>query len=256
MKKIEDLIRQYDHAAADAVDMHIKVKLKIINGIFEDIKDSEDRIYMEEIISKFAEIVECQRGVIGELMSEIAAEAGYGPASTKHNFVATGNLSAEDIPWSADCKPCEVQQTRELPSYLPPEGGFQKDEQVKKAFTNYLTYHVNRKTKSGKDKPFSIHTIYDYCSRIKVLFEIVYDWIQLDEQTILPGCTFLNAYHNISALNKYIEMKSTELREISIGLREPLPAEEAQRNPLNNPRNLGNTTAALAKFAEFKEAIY
>ena len=259
MRVIDDLIRQRDCVAADDVDISIKIKLKIINNLFEEIKDSEDRIYMEEIISKFADIIECQRETISELLTKVAAADGYGPM--QHNWRTTPpRLTADDIPWDPECAPENVEKNEELPSYLPPKDGFQTDGQVKKAFTNYLTYHVVRKTKAGREKPFSIHTVYDYCSRIKVLWEIVFDewqasnrdgWLHLNEQTVCPGCTFLNAYNNLGVLQKYIQMKDLELREIGAGQREPLPADEAKKNPLNNVRNLGNTTAALAKFEEF-----
>ena len=270
MNKIDDLIRRYNDWSTgdDEADIFIKVKLRMIRSLFDEIKDSEERIYMEEIISKFAEIMDCQHEVIGGLMTEIMADAGYGPM--KRNWISASGersprttqpiLTADDIPWD----PEEVARANDIPSYLPPEGGFQTDEQAKKAFTNYLTYHVVRKTRAGKVKPFSVHTIYDYSSRIKVLWEIVYgEWkasdrngqIQLDAQSVVPGCAFLNAYHNLCVLQKYVEMKEVELREISTGLREPLSAEDIKRNPLNNVRNLNNTMAALAKLEEFKQSI-
>ena len=56
-------------------------------------------------------------------------------------------------------------------------------------------------------------------------------------------------------LRQSVERKEQELRDISMGLRQPMSAEEAKRNPLNNQRNLGNTTAALTKFEEFKNKI-
>lgn len=266
MSKIDELIKRYEYLSTgeDEADVFIKVKLKMIRGLFEDIKGSEDRIYMEEIISKFVEIMDCQQEIIGGLLTEMAAEAVCG--STQHNWAAYPNaaskkLTADDIPWDPECEPFETKDPV-VPPYMPPEGGFQSDEQVKKAFTNYLTYHVNRKTKAGIDRPFSVHTIYDYSSRIKVLMEIVYEewktsnkdsWIQLDEQTLQVGCPFLNAYNNISVLKQYVERKGQELRDISMGLREPVS--ESKRTPLDNPRNLNNSCAALVRFEEFKSSI-
>lgn len=273
MKRIDDLIQRCDLATGnDEADIYIKVKLKMINNLFAEIKGSEDRIYMEEIITKFAEIVECQQEIIDGLWIDAAAEAGYAPPQNNwvpypgtgdSKPVTTGKLTADDIPWDPDYEPEEdAQVIPYIPPYLPPEDGFQSDEQVKKSFTNYLTHHVNRKTKSGKEKPFSIHTIYDYSSRIKVLMEIVCEeWqagngdsrIQLSEQTLQPGSHFLNAYNNLHVLKQYVERKEQELREIAMGLREPAP--DGTRNPLNNPRNLNNTSAALARFEEFKSSI-
>ena len=270
MSKIDDLIRQYNDLSTgdDEADVFINVKLKMIRGLFDEINGSEERIFMEEIISKFAEIMDCQHQVIGGLMTEIMAEAGYGP--TQHNWISVFGeqsprtskpvLTADDIPWDPECDPKEKEIHLVVPSYLPPEGGFQTDEQVKKAFTNYLTYHAKRKN----GKTFSTHTSYDYSSRVKVLAQIVCQewlehnrdsWIQLNEQNLQAGCPFLNAYNNLEALREYVDRKDQELFEISKGLRQPMSPEEVKGNPLNNQRNLDNTTAALRKFEEFKRHI-
>lgn len=257
MKRIDDLIQRYDHVMADVIELHIQAKLKMIKALLAEIEGSKDYAYMEEIVAQFAELLEQQQDTIDAQMVEIAKADGYGPES--QSFVPV-RMTADDTAQGAQ----RVLSEEERPSCLPPEGGFQTDEQVKKAFTNYLTYHVNRKTKGGKDKPFSVHTIYDYSSRLKVLWEIVYEeWktgdqenrIQLDPQTILPGCTFLNVFHNTDALKKYVDMKDAQARRIAMGLCDPIPAEKAQSNPLNNPRNLANTNAALIRFEEFKRNI-
>lgn len=246
---------------SDDVDVYISTKRRMINSLFREINDSEDRIYMEQIISIFDDIIERQRETIGELMTDIAAADGYGPMGP--SFIAVANTSGVSAPNMLPDEWYDIAAARELNPYMPPEGGFQTDEQVRKAFTNYLTYHVVRKTKSGKEKPFSIHTIYDYSSRIKVLWEIVYDeWLRnsrdgelVNEEIIISGSTFLNAYNHIPVLKRYVQQKEVEIREIATGLRKPLSAEEIQSNPLNNARNLGNTMAALAKLAEFKESV-
>ena len=263
MSKIDELIKRYEHLSTgdDETDIFIKVKLKMIRSLFEEIKGSEDCIYMEEIISKFAEIMDRQHEIIMDEIMAAAAEAGYGPP--QHNWVTNPNavshkIPADDIPWDPDCDPVEQENPIIPPSYLPPEEGFQTDDQVKKAFTNYLTYHAKRKN----GKTFSTHTSYDYSSRVKVLMEIVCEewascngdtWIPLNEQTLQAGYPFLNAYNNLPVLKEYVERKEQELREISMGLREPNP--EGANNPLNNMRNLCNSSAALAKFEEFKKCI-
>ena len=253
MKMIDDLIKRYDHPMADVIELHTQAKLKMIKALFEEIKGSKDCAYMEEIIAQFVELLEDMQDTIDQQLVEIAKADGYGPMN--NNFM-TGS-----IPWDPEEEPAN-EQVKEIPSFLPPEGGFQIDDQVKKAFTNYLTYHVERKTKAGKDKPFSVHTIYDYSSRIKVLMEIVCEewmvlnrdgWIQLSEQTVQAGCPFLNAYNNIDTLKQYVERKERELYDISMGVREAAP--EGKKNPLNNIRNLKNTIAALAKFEDFRNAV-
>ena len=259
MKTIDDLIRRYDHLMADVIGLHTQAKLKMIKALFEEIKDSKDCAYMEEIIAQFVELLEDMQDTIDQQMVEIAKSDGYGPMN--NNFMTGSKLNPDDIPWDPEEEPAN-EQVKEVPSFLPPEGGFQTDDQVKKAFTNYLTYHVERKTKAGKDKPFSVHTIYDYSSRIKVLMEIVCEewmasnrdgWIQLSEQTVQAGRPFLNAYNNIGALKRYVERKERELYDISMGFCEAAP--DSQKNPLNNIRNLKNTIAALAKFEDFRNAV-
>ena len=259
MKLIDDLIRRYDHPMADATEFHTQAKLKMIKALFAEVKDSKDCAYMEEIIAQFVELLEAMQDTIDSQMVEIAKADGYGPM--KHDFASGSKLTSDDIPWDPEEAPGNGQ-IKEIHPFLPPEGGFKTDDQVKKAFTNYLTYHVERKTKAGKDKPFSVHTIYDYSSRIKVLMEIVYEeWLasnrdgrmQMNEQTIQAGCPFLNAYNHIDALKQYVERKERELHDISMGLCEPVP--EGKRTPLDNPRNLNNSCAALARFEEFRNAI-
>lgn len=260
MKTIDDLIRRYDRASADAIYLHTQAKLKMIKALLSEIEGSKDCAYMEEIIAQFAELLEGMQDIIDSQMVEIAKADGCGPMN--RNFASGSRLTDEDIPWDPDEEPFQEEHVRERPSFLPPEGGFQTDEQVKKAFTNYLTYHVERKTKAGKAKPFSIHTIYDYSSRLKVLWEIVYEeWqasnqesrIQLDAQAILPGCTLLNVYNNIYTLRQYVKGKEQELLDVSVGFSEAVP--DSQKNPLNNIRNLKNTSAALAKFEIFRAAV-
>jgi hypothetical protein len=259
MKTIDDLIKRYDHPMADVIEFHTQAKLKMIKALFEEIKGSKDCAYMEEIIAQFVELLEDMQDTIDRQMVEIATAEGYGPM--KHPFVPKSRLTDDDIPWDTDEDPDDMPR-KEYPSFLPPEGGFQTDDQVKKAFTNYLTYHVERKTKAGKNKPFSVHTVYDYSSRIRVLMQIVHEewlaanrdsWIQLNPQTIQEGRSFLNAYNNVAALKLYVERKEQELREISMGFIEAAP--DSQNNPLNNIRNLKNTIAALAKFEEFRNKV-
>jgi len=259
MKRIDDLIKRYDQPMADVIELHTQAKLKMIKALFEEIKGSKDCAYMEEIIAQFVERLEDTQDTIDQQLVEIAKADGYGPMN--NNFMTGSKPNPDDIPWDPEEDPAN-EQVKEIPSFLPPEGGFQTDNQVKKAFTNYLTYHVERKTKAGKDKPFSVHTIYDYSSRMKVLMEIVYEewmvlnrdgWIQLREQTIQAGCPFLNAYNNIDTLKQYVARKERELSDISMGFREAAP--DRQKNPLNNIRNLKNTIAALAKFEEFKNKV-
>lgn len=254
MRAIDEQIRWYEENASRKDDDYIKANLKLINDLFEEIEDTGDRMFIDKIIGTFCEIMEVQREVIKEL--EYTEALRFKDETNRHNFVVERQVNADDIPWDFD-----EDYSQELPSYMPPQGGFQNDNQVKKAFTNFLTYHIKKKTKDGRERQFSIHTIYDYCSRIKVLWESFYhEWkagsleirVQLNDECLVPESTFLNAYRHIYFLEDYVNSKERQSREIASGLRDPLSEEEMKKTPLNNPRNLGNTVAALMKFVEFK----
>lgn len=217
MKKFSELLRQYAQAD-DVAQLHLQAKLKMIKALYDELEGSKEAAYMDEILEIFSEIVQLQQDWLLDLA---VGEAKAGSAA----------VTDADIPWDPE---------EEIPSCMPPEGGFRTDAEVKKAFVNYLTYHVDRTTKAGKAKPFSVHTVYDYCSRIKVLWEMVAAEQQPEE--CYPGCTFLNAFQQPQRLWWYLD-------DVRRGTVQPAPG-----NPLSNPRNLGNTTAALTRFMEFKAA--
>lgn len=262
MEHLNDLIQWYEENATRKEDSLIKIKLKMINSLFDEITSSEDRLFMEEIIAAFAEIVSTQRSVISDLEAE-EEDCIYPDAYLFRNDPATRLIRFE-----AEEAPDEREAEKALHPYLPPAGGFQTDEQVRKAFANFLTYHTVKETKDGRQKRFSKYTVYDYCSRIKALWEAFS--MEQREGTLAgrmppftgrvqPGSSFLNAYHHIPTLRQYIEVKGAEVKGLAAGSnqkgRAEAPAEGEKANPLNHPRNLGNTTAALAKFIEFKSRI-
>lgn len=276
MKGLFELIELYEKNATRKEDNLIKVKLKMISNLLEEIGASEDRIFMEEIINAFAEIVETQRTVIENLENEEDEDdkdfeydgSGLfqsGPALGRLNYMpSTTRVSVEEIPWVDDEGDLPIEVLRERNPYTPPIGEFRTDEQIRKAFSNYLKYHTVKETKDGRQKPFSKYTVFDYCSRINILWKSLFaEWqdgklegiIEGLEESIIPGSTFLNVYQNIHTVQVYLDIKGIQIREIAAGDREPFTEEEMKINPLNNPKNLGNTVAALAKFIEFKSSI-
>ncbi len=251
MNKINELIQYYNENDSRKENALIKVNLKLINELIENIEDSQDRLYMDKIISTCMEIIDIQREMIHESDYSEMISAGFGPSYT--GFISHPQQTTDN-------KSYDIDILRDRNPYMPPNGGFQDDAQIREAFANYLKYHVVKKC--GTPKMFADTTVYDYCSRIKVLFEVIFrEWqngilegkIQMFDEGVIPGKTFLNAYNNIRILDDYIEYKSLEFREIEVGERKPFTSEEMRNNPLNNLRNLCNTTAALAKFREFKE---
>ena len=251
MEKINKQIEWYEQNSARKDDDLIKWNLKLINGLVKEVENSEDRIFINKIIDTFCEIIEIQRDVISDLESEICSPSGC--VSNTVEFVSNySQQNKENV--------SEVEKARELNPYIPSRESFQSDAQIRDAFSNYLKYHLVRK--NGKQKILADTTVYDYCSRVKVLWEIIYKEYQsgmlkgkvnLSEENILQGKTFLNAYNNESVLAEYIYLKNIELTEIELGEREPFSFDELRSNPLNNRKNLGNTIAAFTKFTEFKE---
>ena len=264
MESINKLINRYDQNATRKEDDYIKANLELVKNLAKNIENSEDLLFIEKIIDTFCEIVEVQRDVIGELESENAFSSVSGVDLTGAKtgmlgYVPARNLTAEDIPWDEDDAPSNLERLRERNPYIPPESGFEDDDQVREAFANYLKFHVEKK--DGTPKMFSDTTVYDYCSRIKVLWQVLFrEWqegnlegkISQFDECIQPGCTFLNAYYNTRTLKSYIKYKKEELSAVDAGVRAPFTKEEMLENPLNNVRNLSNTNAALEKFIEFK----
>ena len=256
MKHIDEQIKALSQGFEREENEIIKANLRLIKDLMEKIENSRERIYIEKIVATFCEILDIQRGIINDSDYADMIAAGYGPPDTIGYFSPTLQVSEH--------KSSDLQHEKLLHPYLPPIGGFQTDEQVRKAFYNYLTYHAVKETKDGRQKPFSKHTVYDYCSRIRKLWETLYqEWqdgkverdIPAFEECILPGRTFLNAYNNIQVLQHYLMIKEVEIKRIASGLGQEFSIDKTNENPLSNPKVLGNTIAALTKFAEFKHCI-
>ena len=70
MKKINEQIQWYDKNSTRKDDDLIKANLKLIDNLYSEIENSEDKIFLDKIISTFCEIMEIQRDVINELQAE------------------------------------------------------------------------------------------------------------------------------------------------------------------------------------------
>lgn len=176
MKQIDEKIRWLEQNATRKDDNLIKAKLKMVNHLYEEIEHSEDKLFMDEIIGTFLEIMDIQRGVIVDLIMEAESGGGYTPG--QHSFVA---------------------------AYTLPQGGYHDDKQLQAAFAAYLT-------SKGK----SSYTINDYSSRIRNLWKSFYndskigelpDELLVDEESILQDHPLVNAFHHSEELNAYISMK-------------------------------------------------
>lgn len=176
MKRIDEKIRWLEQNATRKDDNLIKAKLKMVNHLYDEIEYSEDKLFMDEIIGTFLEIMDIQRSVIVDLIMEM--ESGGGCTQTQHNFVA---------------------------AYTRPQGGFRDDKQLQTAFAAYLT-------SKGK----SSYTVNDYCSRIRNLWKSFYNdyklgelpnGLQVDEESILQDNPLVNAFIHSQKLNVYVRLK-------------------------------------------------
>jgi hypothetical protein len=167
------------------------------------------------------------------------------PAGAQSNYIPS--LQGEGI----------EQKESEIFLEMPEGGEFRDSNQVKAAFIAYL----KKIRKNGK--PLSETTVYDYSSRIKSLW--VYfekEWksgmlegkVQIREEKLKQGETYLNVYNNLELLEKFIEYKGNEIKEREAKGR-PFSSEELAQSPLNSYKNVNNCSAALAKFRAFRDMV-
>lgn len=181
MRKIYELIDWYEDNSTRKEDDFIKAKLKSIIHLAENVENSEDIMFIEEIVQTFGDIIRKQRGIIRELEEE-----------------------SEFLPIEQD-----FSQLSFMTSHIAPGDGFANDEQIKARFTAHMQ-------KPGKEKsPFTIN---DYILRIQNLWRSFYsDYeagelsIELAESVIKdeiqPDSPLLNAYNYIEELSCYLSMK-------------------------------------------------
>lgn len=176
MKEIEEQIKWYNDNATRKDDGLIKANLKLINNLYNEIENSEDKIFLDKIINTFCEIIEIQKEVINEV-AMAAEQGGLSSAPNQQAFV----VDYSDIKEFSD------------------------DKQIQNAFTSYCL---------GKGK--SSYTVNDYCSRIKNLWKSFFEEYKNDglpkelivnEEKINSDTPLLNAYHHTDELACYISAK-------------------------------------------------
>lgn len=68
MKNIDEQIKWYEEHATRKEDDLITENLNLINGLYEKVEYSEDKIFLDKIIATFCEIIETQREVIDSIL--------------------------------------------------------------------------------------------------------------------------------------------------------------------------------------------
>lgn len=186
MSKIDEMIRWYEENETRREYKLVKAKLKLIKNLFDEIEDSDDRMFMVEIIDNFSAIMELHRDVIIDKEMEMESWAAGSNNGNTDNYIA-----------------CLVQQ-----------GGFRDDKQLQAAFTAYLS--------GRKKKPLSSYTVNDYCSRIRNLWKSFYAAYQegsleeelcVNTQRIAAENPLMNAYYHIDELQCYARRMSMQSEE-------------------------------------------
>lgn len=182
MRKIYELIDWYEDNSTRKEDDFIKAKLKSIIHLAENVENSEDIMFIEEIVQTFGDIIRRQRELIRELEEE-----------------------TERLPFGQD-----FSQQSFMTSYVAPVEGFVNDEQIKSVFINFMV--------NGTEKKRSSFTANDYILRVQNLWRSFYADYEAGElpnelaesvirDEIRPDSPLLNAYNYIEELNCYLSMK-------------------------------------------------
>jgi hypothetical protein len=250
MKCIDEVIKKIQANVSRYDESYIIANLELAIKLCEICKDAEDLCYLDKIVQTFCEVLETQQEIIRDLKMEIdrqeMSDAQFATVGMRSNYIPT--LQSAVV--------AEKKET-EVPFELPEGGVFKNSNQVKAAFIAYL----KKIRKNGK--PLSETTVYDYSSRIKSLW--VYfekEWksgmlegkVQICEEKLKQGETYLNVYNNLELLEKFIEYKGNEIKEREAKGR-PFSSEELAQSPLNSYKNVNNCSAALAKFRAFQEIV-
>ena len=243
IKKMQANVSRYDESFAIA-------NLELAKKLCEICKDAEDLCYLDKIVQTFCEVLETQQEIIRDLKMEIDR------LETRESQITTVGMRTNYLPALQSAVVAEKKEP-EVPFELPEGGVFKNSNQVKKAFVAYLKGII----KNGN--PLSHATVYDYSSRINMLFTYfkrereagkLEGKIQIEAGKIIDNGSYLSVYNNLQFFEAYVREKEREIKEREAKKR-PFSAEELAFNPLNSYKNLRNSYASLRKFREFKDKV-
>jgi hypothetical protein len=243
IKKMQANVSRYDESFAIA-------NLELANKLCEICKAAEDLCYLDKIVQTFCEVLETQQEIIRDLKMEIDR------LETRESQITTVGMHTNHLPALQSAVVAEKKET-EVPFELPEGGVFKNSNQVKEAFIAYLKGII----KNGK--PLSHTTVFDYSSRINMLFTYfkkerdagkLEGEIQIEAEKIIDNGSYLSVYNNLELFDAYVREKEREIKQREAEKR-PFSAEELAFNPLNSYKNLRNSYASLRKFREFKDKV-
>ena len=244
MKCIDEVIKKMQAKALGDDGDYMIMLLALADKLCEISKEANAVLYLDKIAQTFCEVLEKQQDII------VGLKAGT-------NSVNSGaGVQSNDLPGLQTAVGEEKKET-EVPFKLPEGGVFKNSNQVKEAFIAYLKGII----KNGN--PLSHTTVYDYSSRINMLFTYferereagkLECELQVEEGMFIKKESYLNVYNNLQLFEAYVREKEREIKEREAEKR-PFSAEELEVCRLRNPKNLRNSIAALAKFREFKDKV-
>ena len=151
----------------------------MVNSLYDECENSEDKIFFDEIINNLSDIIKIQKEMIEELNDELRNEITY--SGYLESLGETSN-----------------------------NGRLESDEQLQNAFIRYFSYNVK--------KPLSSYTLNDYCSRLRNLWATYYEamlqndadleGIYISNEEFSSETPLLNVYNNIEALRFFVAKKS------------------------------------------------
>lgn len=253
MKLIDDVIQKIQDAASRYDEDYIVANLELVNKLYKICEEEGEIRYLDKIIQTFCEMLDVQQEIIIDLKAELDAPSlTVGGQDMPFGEMQSNYAQAPQMAMMVE--PEEAFADLEV----PPGGAFTSSSQIKNAFLNYL-----QGIRSTKGKRLSSTTIFDYSSRINMLWtHFEKEWragklegrLQISKESFIPNETYLNVYNHLEVFEGFIRVKEGE-----IAYREqegiPFSAEELKENPLNNDKNLRNTNAALMKFKKFQKAV-
>ena len=239
MKCIDEVIKKMQAKALGDDGDYMIMLLALADKLCEISKEANAVLYLDKIAQTFCEVLEKQQDII------VGLKAGT-------NSVNSGaGVQSNDLPGLQTAVGEEKKET-EVPFELPEGGVFKNSDQVKKAFIAYLKGII----KNGN--PLSHTTVYDYSSRINMIFTYFKRereaGNQVEEGMLKKNESYLKVYNNLEFFEAYVREKEREIKEREAGKR-PFSAEELEVCRLRNPKNLRNSIAALAKFRAFKGKV-
>lgn len=250
MKCIDETIKKIQSQESRYDESYMIAHLELAKKLCEISKRADTSSYVDKIAQTFCEILETQQDIINDLKIDIVQ------LETREAQMTTVGTRSNYLPALQSTVVAEKKEP-EVPFELPEGGVFKNSNQVKEAFVAYLKGII----KNGK--PLSHTTVYDYSSRINMLFTYfererkagkLEGRLQAEEGMFIKNASYLNVYNNLELFDAYVKVKEEEIKQREVE-RRPFSAEELELCPLLNRKNLRNSIAALAKFAEFKARI-